>query len=106
MYALIFQIMGDHRLLIRNLVVKWAGKTHDSRSWKNCEAKLILESQNQFAIAGESGQDIYLIPLPIRREPLKKGKQFFLPGFWINVSYWPLDNFFLSGKLMSRTFCR
>ena len=44
--------MGDDKLLIRNLVVKWAGKTHDSRSWKNCEAKAVLEAQTQFAIAG------------------------------------------------------
>ena len=53
-YSLNCQIIGDSKRMIRNLVCQWAGSTHDSRIWRNCHAKTVLERQSVFCIAGKS----------------------------------------------------
>jgi hypothetical protein len=49
------QVVGDGDMLIRNLDVRWLGKTHDSRVWKASVAKTVIESQSEFAVVGDSG---------------------------------------------------
>jgi hypothetical protein len=47
--------VGDGNMLIRNLDVRWLGKTHDSRVWKASVVKTVIESQSEFAVVEDSG---------------------------------------------------
>ena len=58
-YAMNVQLVGDYSKKIRNVVARWSGSTHDARIWRNSQAKVNIESQNMFMIAGN-----YLIPFP------------------------------------------
>ena len=42
------QVIGDSQLLIRNIVARWSGSTHDSRIFDNCHQKVELEQNPMF----------------------------------------------------------
>ena len=52
------QVIGDSQLLIRNIVARWSGSTHDSRIFDNCHQKVELEQNPMFqrhVILGDAG---------------------------------------------------
>ena len=64
-WSLNVQFIGDANQRIRDVDVGWPGATHDSRVWRNCTAKVILERQKTFTIAGDTAY-------PISRNLVKK----------------------------------
>ena len=57
-HSLNVQIIGDANQRIRDVDAGWPGSTHDSRVWKNSEAKAILERQRTYTVAGDSAYPI------------------------------------------------
>ncbi len=51
-------LTGDSNMLIRELLVGWAGSTHDARCWRNSGTKPFIERQLQYAVAGDSAYPI------------------------------------------------
>ena len=53
-YAYNVMIVGDSNLLIREMLVGWAGSTHDARCWRNSGTKPFIEMQRQYTVAADS----------------------------------------------------
>ncbi len=47
------QVVCDSDQMIRDLETRWAGSTHDARVWRNCQAKQVMEGQQEFMLAGD-----------------------------------------------------
>ncbi len=57
-YAINVMVAADSDMLIRELLVGWAGSTHDARVWRNSSTKPFLEGQLQYTIAADSAYPI------------------------------------------------
>ncbi|TRY72003.1 hypothetical protein TCAL_09538 [Tigriopus californicus] len=76
-YSVNVQLIGDGFSLIRDFEVKWAGSTHDSRIWRNSPAKIILEQQTEFLIAGDSAYPISpVLVKPFKDTPTNQHRRF------------------------------
>ena len=50
------KLANEKRIL--DLDISWPGSTHDSRIWNSSQAKIYIESQRRFLVAGDSGYPI------------------------------------------------
>jgi len=76
-YSINAQVIGDGKMLIRDLEAKWAGSTHDARIWRNSRAKTIMESQAEFQIVGDSAYPISRTLIkPYRESPTRNRGRF------------------------------
>lgn len=57
-YAMNVQIVGNDKRLILDINTNWHGGVHDARVWKNSSVKTIIERQDQYLLAGDSGYPI------------------------------------------------
>jgi DDE superfamily endonuclease len=75
-YAINCLVTGDGNFLIRNLVVKWSGSTHDARIWSSSPIKSFIERYDgQFCVAADSAFPIsttLIKPYPRPTCPRKK----------------------------------
>ena len=73
---LLFQLMCDHKMMIRNVVASWQGSAHDSRIFNESTCKTYLEQlPSRFHILGDRGYPLstYLLtPFPNPRTPAEK----------------------------------
>jgi hypothetical protein len=77
-FALNCLVTGDGKFLIRNLVARWSGSTHDGRIWSNSSVKKFMEShEGQFLIAADSAFPISTTLLkPYHRPSCPKKRKF------------------------------
>lgn len=55
-YSINCQVICDSNMLIRNIVARWPGSTHDSRIFENCSTKEILQQGHlRGYLLGDSG---------------------------------------------------
>ena len=53
-YAINFQVAGDHKKIIRDIVCTFPGSTHDSRVYRNSAVKAFIEGQQRYYLVGDS----------------------------------------------------
>lgn len=56
-FAINCQVIANEKRIL-DLDISWPGSTHDSRVWNRSQAKIYLESQRRFLVAGDSGYPI------------------------------------------------
>lgn len=56
-FAINCQVIANEKRIL-DLDISWPGSTHDSRIWNRSQAKIYIESQRRFLVAGDSGYPI------------------------------------------------